>query len=90
MEVYQIQVFDDDGKTALIASESQHNDSAAICAAKAISGRNKFEVWRGLECVYAIGQNAEPNSPALETFGRCDRSGPLLDHTERRVAGIKN
>ena len=54
MDVYEIRIFDDDGKTALIASEGRPDDSAAICSAKAISGRNKFEVWRGTNCVYAF------------------------------------
>jgi hypothetical protein len=60
MQIYEIRVLDDDGKTMMIASEVELNDSAAIRSAKEISGKNKFEVWRGMHCVYGIEPSPVP------------------------------
>jgi hypothetical protein len=54
MQVYEIRVLDDRGKTTLIASEVRLSDSAAIRSAKALSGKSNFEVWRGMDCIYEI------------------------------------
>lgn len=63
IQVYVIRVLDDDGKTSLIASEVRLNDSMAIHSAQEISGRYKFEVWRGMECVYGAEQASSPTLP---------------------------
>jgi len=63
MQVYEIRVLDDNGKTSLIASEIRLNDSAAIRSAQALSGNKKFEVWRGMDCIYGIDPAPGPTAP---------------------------
>jgi len=64
MQIYEIRVLDEEGKTALIASEVQLNDNAAIRSGKGIAAGKKFEVWRGMDCIYGI-EPAPPPPPSV-------------------------
>ena len=57
MQIYQIRVLEDDGKTALIASEVQFDDSTATQFGKGVAAGRKFEVWRGMDCIYGPSPN---------------------------------
>jgi len=65
IQLYEIRILDEDGKTALIASEVRLNDSAAIRSARVISGSRKFEVWRGMDCIYGMGSAPLPEHPGV-------------------------
>ena len=71
MQSYEIRVLEDDGKTSLIASEVQLSDSAAIRSGKGISAGRKFEVWRGMDCIYGVDLAPPPVPPV-----RLDLSPP--------------
>ncbi|HEY2007645.1 MAG TPA: hypothetical protein VGH23_01555 [Rhizomicrobium sp.] len=69
MHEYEIRIFHDDGRTAIVLAGTQLNDNAAVRYAKKAAGARKFEVWRGLDCVYGTGlapirQTHSPNYPA--------------------------
>lgn len=52
MDQYPICLMDDDGRTALIVAAIHLNDNAAVRSAQKIANRRKFEVWKGMECIY--------------------------------------
>ena len=54
MQVYEVRVFDENGKTQLIAAEVGLNDNAAIRSGRAIAAGKHFEVWRGMDCIYGL------------------------------------
>ena len=66
MQVYEIRVVEDDGKTALIASEIQLSDKAAIRSGKEMSAGRKFEVWRGMDCIYGLDPAPPPEPIRLD------------------------
>jgi hypothetical protein len=72
MQIYEIRVLEDDGKTSLIASEVLLSDNAAIRSGKGIAAGRKFEVWRGMDCIYGI----DPALPANPGTVRLDLSPP--------------
>ena len=63
MRHYDIRVLGDDGKTALILSEYRTNDHAAVRTAQRIAHGRKFEIWRGMECVYGLDATPVPKPP---------------------------
>jgi hypothetical protein len=63
MEYYEIHILYDDGKTALVTSASHLNDNAAIRSARKIARTRKFEVWRGMNCVYGTAGAPVINLP---------------------------
>jgi hypothetical protein len=52
MEKYEIHVMDDDGRTDLILAAIHLNDNAAVRSGQKIAHGHKFEVWRGMDCIY--------------------------------------
>ena len=52
MHQYEIRVLRDDGGTSLIVAAIHLNDNAAVRSARKIAGSRKFEVWRGMDCIY--------------------------------------
>jgi hypothetical protein len=72
MQVYEIRVLEDDGKTSLIASEVQLSDNAAVRSGKGIAAGRKFEVWRGMDCIYGLDPAPPPGGPPI----RLDLSPP--------------
>ena len=52
MQQYEIRILREDGSAALIVAAVHLNDPAAIRSARYIARDRKFEVWRGLDCVY--------------------------------------
>jgi hypothetical protein len=52
MDHYEVRVLQDDGRTALIVAAVYLNDNAAIRSARKIAVARKFEVWRGMHCIY--------------------------------------
>jgi hypothetical protein len=72
MQIYEIRVLEDDGKTSLIASEVLISDNAAIRSGQGMAAGRKFEVWRGMDCIYGI----DPAPPANPNTVRLDLSPP--------------
>jgi hypothetical protein len=56
MREYEIRVLSA-GQIILITSQLQVNDHAAIRSAQTIAADRPFEVWRGMDCVYAGSGN---------------------------------
>ncbi len=54
MDQYEIRIMRDDGGTSLIVAAIQLDDNAAIQAARKLARAHKFEVWRGMECIYGM------------------------------------
>lgn len=53
MTEYQIRILQGNGTVAaIITTERRLNDDVAIRSAKHIARGRKFEVWRGLVCIY--------------------------------------
>lgn len=52
MRPYEIRVMDEHGSTALLLAAVFPNDNAAVRAAQKIANRRRFEVWRGIGCIY--------------------------------------
>jgi hypothetical protein len=52
MNQFEIRVMDDDGRTALILAAIHLNDNAAVRSGQIIAHGRKFEVWRGMDCIY--------------------------------------
>jgi len=63
MHEYEIRVLSS-GHAALIAEEIHLNDDAAIRSARKLAGDRPFEVWRGVDCIYAPAK-ASPTSADL-------------------------
>ena len=59
MDEYEIRVLNSNGTCSAIIEQIQLNDHAAIRSAQRIAKEKKFEVWRGLDCIYA-GSIAAP------------------------------
>jgi len=53
MKHYEIRVFNSHGKTSLIFHQLHVNDRAAIQAAKEVAGEQAFDLWRGMDCIFA-------------------------------------
>ena len=66
MREYEIRILRSDGICSAIIEQVQLNDHAAIRSAQKMARGQKFEVWRGLDCVYGASGRllAEPDRPA--------------------------
>lgn len=53
MKYYEIRVFNLHGRTSLVYHQLHLNDWMAIQAAKEIAGDQAFDLWRGMDCIYA-------------------------------------
>lgn len=53
MKHYEIRVFNKVGRTSLIYHQIHLGDRAAIVAAMEIAGDRAFDVWRGMDCIFA-------------------------------------
>ena len=53
MKNYEIRVMSEDGKSNLVYHARHPDDAAAFHAAKQIADGNAFDLWRGMECVFA-------------------------------------
>jgi hypothetical protein len=51
---YEIRVFNEHGKTSLIFHKLHLNDRVAIQSAKEIAGDQAFDLWRGMDCIFAV------------------------------------
>ena len=61
MPEYEIRVLQLDGFPALITSETQLTDMAAIRSARKLAQRGRsFEVWRGPKCITGLATLPEP------------------------------
>ncbi len=63
MDQYEIRIMRDDGGTSLIVAAIQLDDNAAIQAARKIARAHRFEVWRGMDCIYGTGGATIINLP---------------------------
>ena len=54
MHEYEIRVFQAKGAPAIITSEVQLSDQAALRSARKMADGRPFEVWRGLECITGL------------------------------------
>jgi hypothetical protein len=52
MHDYEIRILGNDGSASLIVAAIHLNDNAAIRSARILARAHKFEVWRGMNCVY--------------------------------------
>jgi hypothetical protein len=63
MRSYEIRIAEENRHTII---EVMHlNDNAAVRSARKMAGRNRFEVWRDLDCVYdgTAAKASVPNAP---------------------------
>ncbi len=63
MHEYEVRICNAGGQTAIIAAEVQLNDHAAVRSARKLAQGRKFEVWRGLDCVYSDNPAPPSQSP---------------------------
>ena len=61
MREYEIRVLSS-GHVALIVEEIHFNDHAAIRSARKYAGDRPFEVWRGVDCIYAPAKTPPTNA----------------------------
>jgi len=54
--LYEIRVLQGDDYPTLITSNISGSDAAAILAARKLADGNNFEVWRGMQCIYALSR----------------------------------
>jgi hypothetical protein len=68
MQEYEMRVLRPDGGPVLITAEFHLNDSAAVRSAQKLANGHRFEVWRGMDCIYGAGAipdvGPSPNRPA--------------------------
>jgi hypothetical protein len=53
MKHYEIRVLNEDGKTSLIYHSLHLDDGAAFQAAREIANGKAFDLWCGMDCVFA-------------------------------------
>ena len=58
MKYYETRIFNKQGRTSLIFHQLHFDDRAAIQAAKTLAGDQEFDLWRGMDCIYATGVNS--------------------------------
>jgi hypothetical protein len=73
MQIYEIRVLDENGKTQLIAAEVGLNDSAVIRSGRTMAAGKQFEVWRGTNCIYGV---EHPSSLVQSHAVRIDLNPP--------------
>lgn len=54
MHNYEIRILRNNGSTSLAVRHRHLDDNAAIRSARKLAQGARFEVWRGLHCVYGI------------------------------------
>jgi hypothetical protein len=54
MKYYEIRIFNKRGKTSLVFHQLHLDDQSAIQAAMDIAEDHTFDVWRGMDCIYAV------------------------------------
>jgi len=54
MKQYEIRVFDDKGKTSLVFHRTHSDDQVAIEDAIELAGDRAFDLWRGMDCLFAL------------------------------------
>jgi hypothetical protein len=59
MQEYEIRILRDNC-TAVI-KQRHLNNNAAIRSAQKLAGKQRFEVWSGLSCVYGLSPSARPH-----------------------------
>lgn len=60
MDAYEIRIVKQEGSSPVIYACAQVNDHAAIRRARSLGqGGDHVEVWRGVNCVYAVQMNHE-------------------------------
>ncbi|HET7083851.1 MAG TPA: hypothetical protein VFI23_03710 [Rhizomicrobium sp.] len=59
MHEYEIRVLSA-GHTVLILEETHLSDHAAVRSGRKFAGDKAFEVWRGLDCIYAPPKARRP------------------------------
>lgn len=52
MQTYEIRVIKDNPRTTAIIAQQYFSDHAALRAAQHFAQGHKFEVWRGIDCIY--------------------------------------
>ena len=53
LDNYEIRILLDAGEAATVAAPQNLNDFATIRAGKELAQGHPFEVWRGMNCIYA-------------------------------------
>jgi hypothetical protein len=62
MHGYEIRILSA-GHTIAVIEEMHFNDHGAVRSAKKIAGDRRFEVWRGLDCIYGTDNTSrEPKT----------------------------
>lgn len=59
MREYEIRVLSS-GHATMIIEEIHLNDHAAVRSARKFAGDRPFEVWRGIDCIYAPTKGPQP------------------------------
>lgn len=63
MHEYEIRICNATGQVAIIAAEVQISDHAAVRSARKLAQGRKFEVWRGMDCIYSDNFAPPSQSP---------------------------
>lgn len=63
MQEYEIRILRADGGTATVFEGIYLSDHSAIRAAKRMAEERRFEVWRGMDCIYGGHYTASPDAP---------------------------
>jgi len=69
MRDYEIRILNPDGSAAIITAEIHLTDASAIRSGRALADGLKFEVWRGMDCIYG------GHAPAAEIPVMCSGIG---------------
>lgn len=64
MHEFETRILRPDGGPTLITTEVRLNDNAAIRSAQKLANGRKFEVWRGVDCIYGAGAIPDPVPPS--------------------------
>ena len=71
MNVYEVRILGEtSGKGGIVLQAQYLSDVAAVRAAKKLADGRPFEVWRGIQCVYAATPAMYLN-PANDTWKPC-------------------
>ena len=52
MQTYEIRVIKDNSRTTAVIAQQYFSDHAALRAAQHFAQGRRFEVWRGMDCIY--------------------------------------
>jgi hypothetical protein len=63
MHAYEIRIFNANGRAGIIGAEVQISDHAAVRSARKLAQGRKFEVWRGMDCIYSDNAALPAQSP---------------------------